>query len=628
VTGRDAAGPVAVAVAVVLSASVAGLLAAVWLADGYVRRRGPAVLLAVPVGSHVPGLGWCRLLPVLATVAVLVAGRAAVPVGWRWPARTSDLDSGSSRRARRVRRVRRARRDGRAGSAGWAGRAAGWHAVAAAAGVAAAVRLDGRATPAVTAVTVLLFAGAVCWRLVGLQRRALRPYRPGGRARPAALAAPVVVLVVAAALAGVGSGWWFEGRHVRASTTAQAAPPGGDTGPVQPGAVRWQHRVEDAAHQDAYLLGGGYAVVVEGPAPVRQVSVLDAATGRVRWFYRHDDADLVVWMEPVSGVLLVQADRDQVQWLHAFDLRTGHSLWNRRDSGHPLDNRLPPTIGQRMLPAGLLVLSDLGRLRGLDLRTGAPRWQRAADPTCVATSDVLRAGDVLLLASLCRSTRLTALRADTGALAWTAPISATPVNLLESPRPVLVAGGVAVVQFTPPGTGEVATDSLIGVDVRSGRVLWRRSIRTALHSMEVLGGRFAALAVPTRPATPADPLPLDLLRLDPGTGQTVRSTPVPPATAETNTLLAAASDGARFYLLDAPATAGPGPIRLTVLDADGGLLGRAAFDRCTSRCRPGQVTTPDVGGLRADGGTLLLLTRGDPAIVTAIGDGGAFRPAP
>jgi hypothetical protein len=485
--------------------------------------------------------------------------------------------------------------------------------LAAGAGVAAVLALGGRATAAVVAVSVLLAAGAIGWVLVGLRWRGWPAYRTGRGGL--AVTAPVLLVVAAVVLATVGSGWWVEGRHVHASTTALPPPSGGDSGPARPGAVRWRGEIGLDV-----TVGAGYVVAKQRVGDGYQVNVLDAATGRLRWFYR-DDAAADVWMDGVASVLLLRVFRNGAVWLRAFDLPSGHPLWSRRDPGLPLADASEVVSARRPLPAGVLVLTGAAGLRGVDPRTGVQRWRREGDSRCPNLVTATRAMDLLLLRDRCAGGAVVALRAGTGEVAWRLPGDPEPEPVPPWPQ-VRVVDGVAGMVFSDRDAIVVLT----GVDVATGRVLWRRPLGPELGPVMVLAGRFAVLAADIRPGAPRDPRRPDLLIVDPRSGRTVRDGPLPVALPTTANSESIGSDGQRLYLLGNLPVPGPTSVRLTVFDAGGQLLGRASFAGCDSDCQPGQLPRPSSPPeLQPVGGALLLLPPYTPGPVTALGDGSAYR---
>ncbi|HVQ94674.1 MAG TPA: PQQ-binding-like beta-propeller repeat protein [Mycobacteriales bacterium] len=590
-------------VAALISTAVAGLTFARWLDSGAVAVRGPAVLLTLPPAApdRVPGLGWVRLLAVL-TIAALVAAVAATALAAAVAAAPA-----------------------RAAAPAWAG---GLHAAAAVAGFTAVVRLRGWATPALAAVVLLLAAGAVGWGLVWLR---LWLDRGGPAARLGWLVGPVALVLVAAIGAGTGAGWLVDGRYVRHSTSAEPAPRGGDTGPATPGQLGWRRPGVDRVY-----VAGGYAVLIGPGEGGRRVAVADPDTGRIRWSYQHSDAYVDAIPDPVSGVLMIRVDR-RAKFLHAFDLRTGQRLWSDRDAGGMLSDSLDISgHAQSALPGGLLVLGDgPAGLRGVDPRTGRLRW-RLPDPSrCLQRASVRAAGELLLFASYCPDSPLLAVRRDTGAVAWTAQFR-TALGGLRAGDRVQVAAGVAGVLVT----GKAGDTTLAAVDLRDGRVLWRRPTKARASWLQgppvsALDNRFVLLEPVGRPARPVGRPALRAFALDPRTGRVAHTADLPaappPTPGETSTLTVA--DAQRLYLLTQATNPGPGSVRLEVVDGAGRLLGSATFDGCASTCGPHAVPPINPYGLRVAGGTLLMLPAEDPLApaergpLIAIRDGPGFTPA-
>jgi outer membrane protein assembly factor BamB len=598
-----------------LSLLAGGLLAAVWFDDGTVVRRGPAVLAgAEELAEHVPGLGWTRTAAVLGVLAVLTAVGALA----------------SRTRA----------------AALWA---AAVGALAAAATGLAAANLAA-ATPAVPREAVLLAAATVTWalaawvtpgrpadpRLAGpggpsrpgpAERRPADPHPAGeggpgaeravepgsGRGRGAVVAAAVVA-VVAAVVAGVGGPWWAYGRLVDRTTTVAAVPADDPAGPAAPGGVRWSR----AAAGSVAL--GRYVALREAGGNHPRVVVVDAATGTERWSYRHRAAGVQLAGDPASGVLLLGLDRDGARELRAFDLPTGRPLWDRRDGGEPLGDDGRFDSDGVVAPAGVLLLLDrrATRLRALDPRTGARRWERAVDPECAASAGLARAGDVLVLTSLCERTTVPAYRLDTGADAWTVTVADRPVRSRGSLRPPLVAGGT--VGLLVGGD----TYTLVGVDAATGAVRWRRPAPPGVLPATVTAGRFV-LAELDRAGR------LAAVAVDPATGRAAWTTVLPRQPRRTgDEELVAGTDGTRWYLLAGVFPGGPGTTWLTVLDGAGRPLGVGELAGCPAACAGGQILPADSATIAGAGGTLVVLPGafGLDRQVVGVGPGPAFRPAP
>lgn len=586
-----------------LTVGVAGLLGLTWYDDGRTTRRGPAVLAPITDRpDDVPGLGWVRLAAVLAVLAVLAAAVALLR-------REAPPDTGGPRLRDPVTLLPVALPEpagGRVRRAGWW--AAALAVVAASACAVAAVRLGGRGTAAVPAVAVLLAGAAACWLLATVRHLPRRT----------ALAVPAAIAVVAALTATLGGPWWTEGRFVERSTSS-APPPAaatGGAGPATPGRVLWSRK---GARQYA---AGGYVLLaedVDGPGP--RLAVLDAATGRERWSYRHTDAYLNARMDPAAGVLVVSRDRDGSGRILAFDLPTGRPLWTRSDRGRVLDDGETFDGGARLLPPGLVLVTGRERLTALDPRTGEQRWDVPDVVDCPGGQSVTRAGDLLVLTGICRSTEVTALRADTGERAWTTTISGTPQPTRRAERPPLVAGG-AVLFTVRVGDGG-GPERLVAVDLADGRQRWSRPTVVGVLPSTVVGGRFVTVesGVPTAGGRRA----VTAAALDPATGRPVWTVPLPADEPAGDVRRVAGSDGQRLYVLSARTAGGPGSVRLAVVDAAGRLAGTAAFAGCEpTGCAGDRVGVTGVSILAASGGTLTVLSSSGLRPAVALGDGPAF----
>ena len=561
-------------VAGALSLVAAAMLAIVWYDDGTAARRGPAVLAPIDgLPDDVPGLGWVRIAAALTVLALLVVLAAL------WPAERR----GTTEPAR---------------PAWWA---AGMCGLAALATGLAAWRLGGHATAAVPQEALILAGAALAWAVVALGR-AVRP-------------ATVAIAVVVAVAAPLGGPWWAYGRLIDRTTT-DAAPPAGGAGPDRPGAVRWSHRALGSVALGRYVL-----LRDQIPDQHPRIVVLDAVTGAEQWSYRNTGGFVGLSGDPDSNTVVLSVNRDGAEELRAFDLPTGRPLWNRRDGGEVVGGRSNRFDSDGVVsPPSLLLLLDrrATRLRAVDPRTGARRWERAVDRDCAASAEYVRAGAVLVQTGLCYRRTVPAFRLDTGADAWTATVAPQAVHSTGPSRSAQVAGDTVALTVTD---GE--RNTLVGLDPATGRERWRRVVRPGVLPMTVTGDRYV-LAEQTASRR------LVATAVDPATGRDVWSTPLtgePRRTGDEE--LVAGTDGARWYLLTGVFPGGPGTTRLTVLDRDGTELGTGALDGCPKACAGGQILPADSAGIAAAGGTLVVLPSrfGIDRTVVGVAAGPAFSPA-
>lgn len=579
------------------------LLALRWYDDGSVRRAG--LLVLAPIQDRpddVPGLGWVRLaaaLTVLAALAALALATSRPRPDPDWAARPIHPDPDPSPADGATDTA------GPAGPAGTGGTGEGgvrgaemWWVVGSAgvAAVAAAVgawRLGGPATAAVPAAAVVL---AGCAAGVLLVSR--------GRGK-AALATGIALAVVVALGATLGAPWFADGRHVRRTETGAAAPADPDAGPARPGRVGWTRDVRRA------YAGGGYAVVAEdvGGAGLR-VAVLDAATGRERWAYRHTDAFVDARIDPADGVLVLRRDRDGAYRLLAFDLASGRPLWTMSTEAEPLDDSAGFDEDAQLLSPGVLLLREKESITALDPRTGARRWSRDG-LACLGGTGVARAGDVVVLTGLCRTRTVVAVRAATGETAWESEVSGTPGYTGAPGRPPLVVAGTMV--LTLVGPRESDPQRLVAVDTGTGRVRWSSDWRPGVLPAVVVGGRVVAVEYGRGTLT--------AVARDPATGRVAWRTGLGAAGGE-GVDQVAGSDGERLYLLSDPYT---GAVRVDVLDPDGRMAGTGSLPGCVNRvCTGTRVSLTGATTLVASGGALVVLSAGIRP-VAAITDGPAYR---
>jgi outer membrane protein assembly factor BamB len=413
--------------------------------------------------------------------------------------------------------------------------------------------------------------------------------------------------VVVALGVTLGAPWYAVGRFVQRTETTAAAPQRAAEGPDRPGAIAWTRPARRA------LAGGGYAVVAEDVGgPGLRIAVLDAATGRERWAYRHSDAFVDARISPADGVLVLRRDRDGATRLLAFDLPTGRPLWTLSTDAQMLDDSTGFDEGARLLTAGVLLLQDGDDLVAVEPRTGARRWTRPGVACLGGTSAVRAAAGVLLLTGLCPSRTVTAVSAETGLPVWRAEVSATPVYTAGSGRPPLVVEGT-VVLTVPDEEDEAGPDRLVALEATTGRVRWRADWRVGVLPAVAVGD--LVVAVEAGGGT------LTAVARDEESGRVAWRTSL--GAVGKGVEWVAGSDAERLYLLSGAST---GPVRVAVLTRGGQVAGAGSVPGCADpACTGAAVDLTGSTTVVASGGALVLLTAGGFRPVAAIADGAAYR---
>ena len=146
----------------------------------------------------------------------------------------------------------------------------------------------------------------------------------------------------------------------------------------------------------------------------------------------------------------------------AVDLASGRALWSRL---------IRSSDFQAHAAGGLCFLQDNGTLRGLDLRSGAERWNVPDVVTPGAYPRLASDGTTLLVVSV----KVQAFRASDGAKLWTAVQETTTLS------PATVHGERAYV-FDGPGT-------LFALDLRTGKQVWHTASPLDLAGAGGAGGQ-------------------------------------------------------------------------------------------------------------------------------------------
>ncbi len=180
-----------------------------------------------------------------------------------------------------------------------------------------------------------------------------------------------------------------------------------------------------------------------------------AARLRVAWTYKTGSAA----GSPVvaNGAAYVVSGGGR---LHALDLRTGRRRWSVSAG----------LLNSSALPAPLVhgeVVVSLGSgsvLRGFDVRTGAIRWKAQVGGVSggYLGSPILSGANVIVL----RGAAVTAVAADTGAIAWSTPLDCFGCTLASDGARVYAAGATGT-----PGSAE-RREGMFAFDAATGDELW------------------------------------------------------------------------------------------------------------------------------------------------------------
>lgn len=202
------------------------------------------------------------------------------------------------------------------------------------------------------------------------------------------------------------------------------------------------------------------------------VTACELQTGRRRW--RADTKDKDDDSTNVGGGLALEGDTlfavNGLAEIVAFDPASGRERW-RRSMGAPARSS-PMVAGGR-----LFVVTLDGRLLALAADDGRQLWsyQAASSPTTMLGQPAPAFAGGLVVAGF-GSGELTALRAETGGVAWTDSLAAGGgrVSLVDIAAirglPVIADGRVYAI-----GLGGL----LVALDLRSGRRLWERDVAGA-----------------------------------------------------------------------------------------------------------------------------------------------------
>jgi outer membrane protein assembly factor BamB len=420
-------------------------------------------------------------------------------------------------------------------------------------------------------------AGALGWVLVWIAGpdapRVLDPRpdrRPGARAL--ALGLTFVLLLATGAVATIQ--WYAEDRFVD-HTTARALPPAGAAAPGGLDRERWRQITAAISVHAA-----GRYLVVGQPAGVR---VLDATTGRERWFYHRSDVR-------TQAVGLTGNGRTAVAVFEAggavlavgLDVATGHVKWRQR---HDITSKRLWRVDRLVTAGDVVVAVPLGGVPGdviaLDSASGDVRWswRPEREGSHCTIHDVATAGSggsaraTLALAMRClrdgvvRDT-ITGLSTVDGEQRWGwEPQYGT--GLARGDDPSVAATGVGFLV----GYGQFARTTVDGsrVPLRAPRAGVLLDIATgAVRASHEAPGRLTAVLGDTALYLGAE----TAVAVDVTNGATRWTKPLG-ALAEGRPLAAAGLDGIGYLLLRGPRTDGAvagdsGPLRLISVDLRSG----------------------------------------------------------
>lgn len=153
---------------------------------------------------------------------------------------------------------------------------------------------------------------------------------------------------------------------------------------VGSGAITWE--IQDKNVQYTSGPGGGDGMVLIGTGDARVIA-REAATGKLRWVAKVS-SEVLAPPRASDGVTVVRTGDGNIYGLKSA---TGVEIWNydRTVPSLTLRGNAAPVIDDDLIVAGF----DNGRLVGLDLKTGVPRWD---SPLAIARgrSDLERMVDV------------------------------------------------------------------------------------------------------------------------------------------------------------------------------------------------------------------------------------------
>lgn len=216
-------------------------------------------------------------------------------------------------------------------------------------------------------------------------------------------------------------------------------------------AERWRFDVEELDANATFLCGDRLVI-----ASNRRVLSLDRNDGQALWVRSTGPSQFFM-----AGQTLLRMDPEGQ--LELCSLEDGDGFAHTRIAPTLGRSATALHIGGPALPPAVLITEGVARLVAIDLRTGQPRWRFKAPCGPV---DVSRSGRVLLVTS--PDGALSAIDLTNGELVW----RFHEPEIRFSSRPVVV--GETVIGMAATGTPEESV--VIGVDLYSGRTLWKRTV--------------------------------------------------------------------------------------------------------------------------------------------------------
>lgn len=287
---------------------------------------------------------------------------------------------------------------------------------------------------------------------------------------------------------------------------------GGGAGSTRPGSkeVLWVFKSTGAIEASPEVAGD--AVIVASRSGM--IHLLDRKTGAKRWSYdaRQDAKSSEFHADPLAAddLIVVGTDGQGEGNIYAFEAATGQVRWKQSINADPNAPGGLRTDIARVGPNVYAVGMD-GKLRCLDLKTGKENWtfdgvepesSPAVDATRVyvgGTDGKLHSLDAVsgvpawetdLVAAVTTSImtkdgavfvgtnpfKVMDLAADTGATTRKFAMQAKPVR-------TLVLAGNAIVAFLHSKGGEGDADTLIALDLGTGKITWARKAPTEWTSI-------------------------------------------------------------------------------------------------------------------------------------------------
>ena len=283
--------------------------------------------------------------------------------------------------------------------------------------------------------------------------------------------------------------------------------PGSGAGRTRPGSkeVLWVFESSGAIESRPVVVGDAVLVASRSGA----IYLLDRKTGAVRWKYdaRQDAKTSGFHAEPLvaDDLIVVGTDGDGEGNIYALETASGQVRWKLPIAGDP---NAPGGSRAGIARAGgsVYAVGMDGKLRCVDLKTGKESWtfadvEKESSPAADATRVFVGGTDGKIHAldaatgnpaweSDLQSTITTGVTAKDGALfVGTSPfrvvnlvadtgIATQKFGLQSKPVRTLAVSGNAIVAFLHSKSGEGEADTLIALDLQSGRILWARKAPT------------------------------------------------------------------------------------------------------------------------------------------------------